>query len=78
MGARTLVRGAVASCGLAAVIAAAGVVTAASASSHAVVLKGSAPAWAAHAAVRPAKASGHVNVRVYLAPRGGIAALGRR
>jgi subtilase family serine protease len=70
-----LVRGAVASCGLAAVIAAAGVVTAASASSHAVVLKGSAPAWAAHAAVRPAKASGHVNVRVYLAPRGGIAAL---
>ena len=70
-----LVRGAVASCGLAAVIAAAGVVTAASASSHAVVLKGSAPAWAARAAVRPAKASGHVNVRVYLAPRGGIAAL---
>jgi len=70
-----LVRGAVASCGLAAVIAAAGVVTAASASSLAVVLKGSAPAWAARAAVRPAKASGHVNVRVYLAPRGGIAAL---
>ena len=75
VGARMLVRGAVASCGLAAVIAAAGVVTAASASSHAVVLKGSAPAWAARAAVRPAKASGHVNVRVYLAPRGGIAAL---
>ncbi|HEY8858377.1 MAG TPA: S53 family peptidase [Gaiellales bacterium] len=70
-----LVRGAVASCGLAAVIAAAGVVTAASASSLAVVLKGSAPAWAARAAVRPAKASGRVNVRVYLAPRGGIAAL---
>ena len=70
-----LVRGAVASCGVVAMFAAAGVVTtAASASSHAVVLKGSAPAWAARA-VRPAKASGHVNVRVYLAPRGGIAAL---
>jgi len=65
----------VASCGLAAVVAAGGVATATGASSHAVALRGSAPAWTAHAAVRPAKASGRVSVRVYLAPRGGLAAL---
>jgi subtilase family serine protease len=70
-----LVRGAVASCGLAAVIAAAGVVTAAGASSGYVTLRGSAPAWAAKAAVRHASPSGRVSVRVYLAPRGGIRAL---
>jgi subtilase family serine protease len=64
-----------ASCGVAMVIAAAGVVTSASASTGSVTLKGSAPSWAGHAAVRPAKASGRVSVRVYLAPRGGIAAL---
>ena len=75
MGARLVVRGAVASCGVAAVIAAAGVVTAAGASSGSVVLRGSAPSWAASAAVRPATASGRVGVRVYLAPRGGIASL---
>ncbi len=68
-------RGAFASCGLAAVVAAGGVATATGASNDAVALRGSAPAWAAHAAVRPARASGHVNVRVYLAPRGGLAAL---
>jgi subtilase family serine protease len=66
-----------ASCGLAAVLAAGGVATATGASEHAVALRGSAPAWTAHAAVRPAKASGHVSVRVYLAPRGGLAALKR-
>jgi len=65
----------VASCGLAAVVAAGGVATATGASSHAVALRGSAPAWTAHAAVRPAKASGRVSLRVYLAPRGGLAAL---
>ncbi len=64
-----------AACGVAAVLAAAGVVTAAGASAGSVTLNGSAPSWAAHAAVRPARASGRVNVRVYLAPRGGIAAL---
>jgi subtilase family serine protease len=74
VGARMLVRGAVASCGLAAVIAAAGVVTA-SASSAYVTLPGSAPAWAAKAAVRHASPSGRVSVRVYLSPRGGIAKL---
>ena len=72
-----LVRGAVASCGLAAVVAAGGAATATGASEHAVALRGSAPAWTAHAAVRPARASGHVSVRVYLAPRGGLAALKR-
>ena len=74
MGARIVLRGAVASCTVAAVVAAAGVVSSASASSGSVALKGSAPAWAAHA-VRPAKSSGRVSVRVYLAPRGGTAAL---
>ena len=64
-----------ASCGLAAVVAASGVATATGASNGAVELRGSAPAWTAHAAVRPAKASGHVSVRVYLAPRGGLTAL---
>src|SRR5262245_34408353 len=64
-----------ASCGLAVLVAAGSVATATGASSHAVALKGSAPAWTAHAAVRPAKASGSVSVRVYLAPRGGLAAL---
>ncbi|HEX3329980.1 MAG TPA: S53 family peptidase [Gaiellales bacterium] len=64
-----------ASCGLAAVVAAGGVAKATGASSHAVALRGSAPAWTAHAAVRPAKASGRVSLRVYLAPRGGLAAL---
>jgi subtilase family serine protease len=70
-----MVRGAVASCGFAAVIAAAGVVTTASASSALVTLPGSAPAWAANAAVRHASPSGRVSVRVYLAPRGGVARL---
>ncbi len=68
-------RAATASCGLAVVVAAGGVATATGASSHAVALRGSAPAWTAHAAVRPAKSSGSVSVRVYLAPRGGLAAL---
>ena len=72
MGARSVVRGAMASCGVAAVLAA-GVVTAADASSGSVTLQGSAPSWAASAAVRPASAAGRVSVRVYLAPRGGIA-----
>ena len=66
-----------ASCGLVAVVAAGGAATATGASTHAVALRGSAPAWTAHAAVRPAKASGRVSVRVYLAPRGGLAALKR-
>jgi subtilase family serine protease len=77
VGKRLIVRGVLASCGLAAVVAAGGVATATGASEHAVALRGSAPAWTAHAAVRPAKASGHVSVRVYLAPRGGLAALKR-
>ena len=75
MGARAFARGAAASCGLAAVIAAAGVTTASARNGSLVTLRGSTPAWAAKAAVRPAKASGAVSVRVYLAPRGGIAAL---
>ena len=75
MGTRALARGAVASCGLAAVIAAAGVTTAGAANGRLVTLRGSSPGWAAKAAVRPAKASGSVSVRVYLAPRGGVAAL---
>jgi subtilase family serine protease len=66
-----------ASCGLVAVVAAGGAATATGASTHAVALRGSAPAWTAHAAVRPAKASARVSVRVYLAPRGGLAALKR-
>jgi subtilase family serine protease len=75
VGARAFARGALASCGLAAVIAAAGVTTASARSGSLVTLRGSTPSWAATAAVRPAKASGAVSVRVYLAPRGGLAAL---
>jgi subtilase family serine protease len=75
VGARAFVRGALASCGLAAVIAAAGVTTASARNGSLVTLRDSTPHWAAKAAVRPAKASGNVSVRVYLAPRGGIAAL---
>jgi subtilase family serine protease len=70
-----VIRGAVISCGIAAVVAAAGAPASASAGTGSVALKGSAPAFAAHAAVRPAKPWGRVNVRVYLAPRGGTAAL---
>jgi subtilase family serine protease len=61
--------------GVAAVVAAAGVVPATAASGARVALRGSAPAWASHAAVRRASATGAVSVRVYLAPRGGLAAL---